>query len=51
MPVIKVRENEPNAQIIHSQKACRYINEHNFDIVHNNVDISVGLKDLLKVMD
>lgn len=40
---------EPNAQIIHSQKACRYINEHNFDIVHNNVDISVGLKDLLKV--
>ena len=40
---------EPNAQIIHSQKACRYINEHNFDIVHINVDISVGLKDLLKV--
>ena len=37
------------AQVIHSQKACRYINEHNFDIVQNNIDISVGLKDLLKV--
>ena len=40
---------DSNAQIIHSQKACRYINEHNFDIVQNNVDISVGLKDLLRV--